>query len=131
MIDCVADKPVTPSAPENPLPGTEDTLPKPYQRASHENLYESIMHSGGEPFGTPLGPGTTTLTRNTVRRFRKRGHFFISTYEELDARRKNRFTRSGATNMVQEYSPEAIEYALDPEKRKRGFWKRLLAWLWP
>jgi len=131
MLYFVADKPVTPSTPENPLPGSEDALPKAYQRASHEHLYDAMMHGGGEAFGTPLGAGTTTLTNKTVRRFKKRGYFFMSTYEELDRRRKNPFTKSGSSNMVAEYSDEAIEFALDPSKRKRNFWKRLWAWLWP
>ena len=122
----MSDKPLTPKAPESPLLGSEDTLPKEYQRASHELLYESIMTAGGEPFGSPLGPGTTTLTQKTVRRFRKRGHFFISTYEEYRPNRKNIFTRAGSSNMVKEYSPEAIEFAQDPSKFKRPWWKRLL-----
>ncbi len=84
------------------------------------------MSSGGEAFGTPLGPGVTTLTQKSVRRFRKRGHFFISTYEEMNKRRKNPFTRSGASNMVQEYSEEAIAYANNPSQWKRPWWKRLL-----
>ena len=119
------EKPL-PTAPENPLPGTEDTLPKDYQRSSHELLYESIMSGGGEAFGSPLGPGTTTLTKKSVRRFKKRGHFFISTYEDYDVRRKNPFTKAGSSNLVREYSDEAIAYAHDPTKWKRPWWKRLL-----
>ena len=111
-----------PMAPENPLPGGEDSLPKDYQRASHELLYESIMHSGGEPFGNALGPGVTTLTNKTVKRFRKRGHFLFSTYEAFDERRRNRFTRAGATTNQKEYTPEQIEYALDPSKRPKPKW---------
>ena len=120
-----ADKPL-PRAPENPLPGTEDTLPKEYQRTSHELLYESIMHAGGEPFGRPLGAGVTTLTKRTVRRFKKRGYFFISTYEDKNDARRNPFTKAGSSNMIQDYSDEAIAFAHDPTKWKRPWWKRLL-----
>ena len=84
------------------------------------------MHSGGEAFGNPLGPGVTTLTQKSVRRFRKRGHFFISTYETHETRRKNPFTRAGSSNMVREYTDDAIAYANDPSKWKRPWWKRLL-----
>lgn len=84
------------------------------------------MSSGGEAFGKPLGPGTTTLTSKSVKRFKKRGHFFISTFETFDDRRKNPFTRAGSSNMVREYTEDAIAFAQDPSKFKRPWWKRLL-----
>jgi hypothetical protein len=66
-----------------------------------------------------------------VRRFKKRGHFYISTYEEHAIAKKNPFTRSGASNRVRDFSDDEIERARDPEKYKPGFWRRVLYWLWP
>ncbi len=90
------------------------------------------MQSGGIPFGKPLGVGTTSLTNKSVRRFKKRGHFFINTYEELDTRRRNPFTRAGAASNQKEFTPEQIELALDPSKRKKvSWWRRFRQALWP
>lgn len=90
------------------------------------------MQSGGEPFGNSLGPGVTTLTARTVKRFKKRGHFFISTYEDFRDGRRNRFTKAGASARQTEYSPEVLEWIADPSKRPRQtFWQRLWKWIWP
>ena len=90
------------------------------------------MQSGGEPFGNALGPGITTLTNRSVKRFKKRGYFFISTYEELQTVRKNRFTRAGATSKQTDYPPEVLEWIADPSKRPRvTVWQRIWRWLWP
>lgn len=89
------------------------------------------MQSGGEPFGNSLGPGVTTLTNRSVKRFKKRGYFYISTYENF-AERKNRFTRAGSAARQTDFPPEVLEWIADPSKRpKLTWWQRAWRWIWP
>lgn len=97
---------------------------------SQELLYESVMKSGGDPFMQSLGMGVTTLTERVARRFRKKGHFLISTYEVFNQKQRNPFTRAGASPYQGEYPDEVIEIAFDPSKRRtRSRLQRFWDWL--
>ena len=88
----------------NPLARVDDGLEPPGQRPSQDLIYESIMRSGGEPFGTPFEVGLTSLTDKVVRFFKQRSFFGFETYERNRPKRmRNRFTRHGASRFFGAY----------------------------
>jgi|GEM_PF-4851477 len=95
------------------------------QEQSSDLLYESMMKSGGQAFGQPYVIGTTSLTERVVRRHKQKGSFGYSTYEKMNYRRRNYFTRAGASRYQGEYPPHVIEWIKDPSKRpKKSLWTR-------
>ena len=84
----------------NPLADVEEAgLKKSYQRKGSELLYEAIMKSGGEPFGTPFEVGIASLTERVVKFFRQKSFFGFETLERLrDRNLRNKFTRTAARN---------------------------------
>ena len=84
---------------QNPLATIDQELRQNHLRDSSELIYESVMRGGGEPFMAPFDVGTATLTDGIVKRFKLKGFFGFETVERTKVnRRRNKFTRYGATN---------------------------------
>ncbi|MEL6544724.1 MAG: hypothetical protein AAFQ82_08860 [Myxococcota bacterium] len=80
----------------NPLAKIDDGLTQNLKRPSNDLIHESIMRGGGEPFGEPFSPGTSTLTSKIVSFFKQRGFFGFETFEKTHKKR-NKFTRYGSS----------------------------------
>lgn len=81
---------------ESRLPSTGSPLVSP-RLSSNVRIYETMMRSGGEPFGAPFEVGVSSLTTKVVEFFRQAGFFGFETLERLMVRnRRNKFTRHGS-----------------------------------
>ena len=106
----------------NPLAEVDDGLGPVEKRSSEDVIYESIMRSGGEPFGAPWDLGLSSLTERVVKLFRQRSFFRFETLERLKKKgSRNRFTRHGSSRYFGEYDRRAARAAreLEADKKKR------------
>lgn len=98
----------------NPLAKVDDGLDPRQHRPSADLIYESMMRGGGEPFGTPYEVGVSTLTEKIVRFFKQKGFFPFETFEpSRPKRRRNRFTRYGASRFHGAYDMRAARRAAE------------------
>lgn len=108
----------------NPLAKVENGLEK-FHRPSHDLIYETIMRSGGEPFGNPYGIGISTLTNKVVKFFKQRSFFGFETFEpSRPKRRRNRFTRHGASRYFGDYNLAGARRAAEEVEKRRGKQKK-------
>ena len=104
----------------NPLANVDDGLVH-HHRPSEDLIYESVMRGGGEPFGPPYSIGLQSLTDKVVKFFKQRSFFGFEIFEKSRAkRRRNRFTRYGASRYFGSYDQAAAGRARRELGRKPG-----------
>lgn len=106
----------------NPLAEIHDDLGPLEPTASNELIRETIMRSGGEPFGRPYEASVHSLTDKIVRMLKLKSFFGFEIFER-PARRRNKFTRYGASRFFGRYNARAAKRAqsamLPPDDNKK------------
>lgn len=94
----------------NPLTEIDDGLGPLAGAASSELIRETIMRSGGEPFGRPYEMSLHSLTEKVVKLFRLKSFFGFEIFEK-PTHRRNKFTRYGASRFFGRYDLRAAKRA--------------------